>query len=112
MKMNRSRIARLSTLLFCSLGLASCAVPGQTRASWLLQGDIQNMINANELAHGHVFGGKVVNTKFISIDEQTITEHWIVKRGRREVTYVVRMTPSPRGGTDFEVTLPEEDRLK
>ena len=106
-------LSKLIKVVFLSMGIViftACATPGQTKADYLLQGKIQNMINANEIAHGHMFGGKVVDTKVVSIEGQTVIEHWIVKRGDHNLNYEVKLTPSPRGGTDIQVTLPEEDR--
>ena len=106
-------LSRLIKVVFLCLGIAifsACSTPGQTRADYRLQGTIQSMINANELAHGHIFGGRVVDTKVVSTEGQTVIEHWIVKRGDHNVIYEVYLTPSPRGGTDIRITLPEEDR--
>jgi len=68
------------------------------------------MINSNELVRGHVFGGKVLDTKVISIKNDVVTEHWYVERGDREVIYIVQLIPNAEGGTDLRFTLPEEDR--
>ena len=100
----------LVLLLLSAVMLAGCATPGETRADYRLQGDVQSMINANEIAQGHPFGGRVVDTKVLSEDTGIITEEWHVKRGARTVTYTVKFTPSPKGGIDIVVTLPEEDR--
>jgi hypothetical protein len=108
--MNFSRSIKVILLGLYIAIFSGCATPGQTKANYLLQGDIQNMINANELAHGHIFGGRVVDTKAVSTEGLTVIEHWIVKRGDHNVIYEVKLTPSPRGGTDIEITLPEEDR--
>jgi len=101
----------LPALLAC-LSLGACATPGETQAGWRLQNDIEKLINMNEFAHGYIlsFGSRVVDTKVVSVDGNVITEHWFVKRGDRQVMYVVKMTPSPRGGTNFTVTLPKEDQ--
>src|SRR5207253_2891203 len=106
----RNCLMQIITTIVAACSLLGCATPGQTKANYILQGDIQNTINANELAHGHVFGGRVVDTKVISTEGQTVTEHWIVKRGDHNVIYEIKLTPSPRGGTDFRVTLPKEDQ--
>ncbi len=82
--MSRQRSASLIVILLC-LALAGCRTPGDTVTDYNLQGDIQAIINANELAHGHWFGGRVVDTKFVSESEGTVTEHWYVKRGSHEV---------------------------
>ena len=113
MRVRTMNLSKLIKVVFLSLGIvifSACSTPGQTKADYLLQGKIQNMINANELAHGHIFGGKVVDTKVVSSEGQTVMEHWIVKRGDHNVTYEVKLTPSPRGGTDIQITFPEEDR--
>ena len=101
---------RALTFVFLVTAITGCATPGETRAGYILQGDVQNIINANEIAHRHPFGGRVVDTKVLSEDAGTITEAWHVKRGAKIVIYTVEFTPSPQGGTDFRVTLPEEDR--
>jgi hypothetical protein len=64
------------------------------------------------MAHGHVFGGSVADTKVISEDRGVVVENWFVTRGDHKVTYIVKLTPSPQGGTDINVTLPEEDQKK
>ncbi len=101
---------RVLTFVFLVVAITGCATPGETRADYILQGSVQNVINANEIAQGHPFGGRVVDTKVLSEDAGTITESWHVKRGPKTVTYTVKFTPSPKGGTDINVTLPEEDR--
>ena len=97
-------------MILCCLALSGCATPGETRAGYLVQGKVQEIINANELAHGHVFGGRVVDTKIVSEEGETVTEHWYVKRGGEEVIYTVMLAPSADGGTDIRVQLPEQDR--
>ena len=62
------------------------------------------------MAHGHPFGGKVVDTKFVRKDGATVIENWFVERGDDNVVYEVHLTPSPQGGTDIEIVLPAEDR--
>ncbi len=104
------RCIRALTFVFLLVAITGCATPGETRADYTLQGSVQSMINANEIAHRHPFGGRVVDTKVLSEDAGTITEAWHVKRGGKIVIYTVELTPSPEGGTDFRVTLPEEDR--
>ena len=106
----RNCLLQVITVIVAACSLLGCASPGQTKANYQLQGDIQSAINANELAHGHIFGGKVVDTKVISTEGQTVTEHWIVNRGNHNVIYEIKMKPSPRGGTDFRVNLPKEDQ--
>ena len=103
-------VTQIITAIVAACSLLGCATPGQTKANYQLQGDIQSLINANELAHGHVFAGRVVDTKVISTEGQTVTEHWIVKRGDHNVTYEIKLTPSPRGGTDIRVGMPKEDQ--
>ncbi len=107
---NMKRCIRVLTFVFLLVAITGCATPGETRADYILQGSIQSVINANEIAQRHPFGGRVVDTKVLSEDAGTITEAWHVKRGARTVTYTVKFTPSPKGGTVFEVTMPEEDR--
>ena len=108
--MNTKNPHILALLLLCPVMLVGCATPGETRADYRLQGSVQNIVNANEMAQGHIFGGRVVDTKVLSDDAGTVTEAWHVKRGARTVTYTVKFTPNPTGGTDINVILPEEDR--
>ncbi len=101
--------------------LAGCATPGETHADYRLQGSVQNMINANELARGYIFGGRVVDTKAVSSDDKNTVEEWVVQRGflrgpdlfgilpSHTVTYTVTFTPDPEGGTHIHMELPEED---
>ena len=107
-------MASLRTRTLCAgilvAALVGCATPGETRAGYLLQGDVQNIINANELAQGHPFGGRVVDTEVVSEEGGTVVEHWYVQRGDHQVVYLVTLTTNPAGGTDIRVTLPEEDR--
>ncbi len=104
------RCIRALAFIFLVAAITGCATPGDTRASYILQGDVQSIINANEIAQGHLFGGRVVDTKALSEDAGTITEAWHVKRGAKIVIYTVEFTPSPQGGTDIRVAIPEEDR--
>ena len=104
------RCIRALAFIFLVAAITGCATPGDTSAGYVLQGDVQSMINANEIAQGHPFGARVVDTKVLSEDAGTITEAWHVKRGAKIVIYTVELTPSPRGGTDIRVHLPEEDR--
>ncbi len=101
---------RVLTFVFLVVAITGCATPGETRASYILQGHVQQIINGNEIAQGHLFGGRVVDTKVLSEDAGTITEEWHVKRGLRTVIYTFEFTPSPKGGTDIFFLLPEEDR--
>ena len=103
---------RLLTFVFLIVAITGCVTPSETHADYILQGSVQNMINPNEIAQGHPFSGRAVDTKVLSEDAGIITEAWHVKRGARTVTYTVKFTPSPKGGTDFIVTLPEEDRKR
>ena len=98
------------TFVLLVVAITGCVTPGETRADYIVQGSVQNMINANEIAQGHPFGGRVVDTSVLSVDAGTITESWHVKRGAKTVTYTVKLTPSPEGGTDIAMSLPEEDR--
>ncbi len=104
------RCIRVLTFVFLLVAITGCATPGETRADYILQGSIQCVINANEIAQRHPFGGRVVDTKVLSEDAGTITEAWHVKRGAKIVIYTVEFTPSPQGGTDIRVAIPEEDR--
>jgi len=97
------------TFVFLGVAITGCATPGETRAGYILQGDAQSIINGNELAQGHLFGGRVVDTKVLSEDAGTITEEWHVKRGARTVIYTFEFTPR-EGGTEIFFLLPEEDR--
>ena len=92
-------------LVLSLLGLVclACSTPGETRASYTLQGDIQSMINTFELADGHSTGGRVVDTKVVSVSDSQAVEDWYVARGDHRVVYRVTMVPSPQGGTDFRV---------
>ena len=102
--------------------LSSCATPGETSASYILQGDIQAIINANELVHGKLFGARVADTTLVSTDGEAVTEDWMVTRGpllgfdlfgllpAKIVVYEVVITPDSQGGTNFIVKFPVEDR--
>ena len=103
------RSVSLIVISLC-LVLAGCATPGETRADYRLQGSVQNIINANEMAHGHIFNWGVVDTKVLSEDAGIVTEAWHVRRWVRTVTYTVKFTPDPKGGTNIHVDFPEEDR--
>ncbi len=101
---------RVLTFVFLLVAITGCVTPGETRAGYILQADVEGMIDANEIAHGHPFGGRVVDTKVLSEDAGTITEAWHVKRGAKTVVYTVTLTPDPEGGTYISMTMPEEDR--
>ncbi len=104
------RCIRALTFVFLVTAITGCAVPGETRTNYTLQSDVERMIDMNEFAHGHIFGGSVVDTKVLSEDAGIITEAWHVKRGASTVIYTVTLTPDPEGGTYIGLTMPEEDR--
>ena len=100
---------RVLTFVFLLVAITGCVTHGETRAGYILQSDVEAFIGMNEMAQGHFFGGRVVDTKVLSEEAGTITEAWQVKRGARTVKYTVKFTPSPKGGTELKITLPEED---
>ena len=103
---------RILTFVFLVVAITGCAVPGETRAGYILQGSVESMIDANEFARGYIFGGRVVDTKVLSEDAGIITEAWHVKRGAKTVIYTVTLTPDPEGGTYIGLTIPEEDQKR
>ena len=101
----------VATLLFCAL--AACAIvpstlPGKTVASPVLQRDILQMILALDSGGDKDCNQrKIVNTEIVSpptsANSFTSVERWTLDRCGKPIPYQVIMSPSPRGGTDFNV---------
>lgn len=85
--------------------MSAMNVPGQTSADLRLKGDILNIINILEQAQGCLY--KIVDTKFVKIEDSTVHEDWVVNSCGKDVIYEVKLTPDSRGGTMFGVRSPE-----
>jgi hypothetical protein len=109
--MRLSRCITSIVWLAC-VAVVGCATPGETCADRRVQGDVTDIIKGNELAHGHLFGVSVKDTKRVSAQGTTVVERWYVERGDHVVIYTVKLTPSKKGGTDIEVSMPDEDQKK
>lgn len=103
---------KLSTFIITALIISGCvtmsaiSVPGQTSASLQLKADIINMINILERTQGCSY--KIVDTKFVKIEGDTVYEDWVVNSCGKDIVYEVKLTPDPRGGTMFGVKSPEK----
>ena len=114
--MNRCvRIRSLSTPFGCSLlatalltSLVGCQLfwtaPGSTIADSTLQRDVRGMIGIYEAADGGSEPANVVDTRFVTRDENRWVETWIIDRDGTQVEYNVQFRPSPIGGTDFTIS--------
>ena len=88
--------------------IGAMSIPGETIASLMLKADVLNMINMIENAQAPGCSHKVVDTKFVSMDGDTVNEEWIVKSCGKRIVYPVTFTPDPKGGTYFGVKTPSK----
>ncbi|MDP2938989.1 MAG: hypothetical protein Q8O13_02755 [Candidatus Omnitrophota bacterium] len=104
---------KLIFLLVLGVVLSGCAmvgpisVPGDTSASYTLRADIMHMIHIMQNAYAKSCSYKVIDTKAIGKEGNSILEEWTVLSCNKEVVYPVKLTPSPQGGTYFSVSTPE-----
>lgn len=82
---------------------AAPAPAGQkTAADPTLQRTIAGLIDQCEKRIGAT--GKVVDTRFVRLEDNTLVESWIVARGDEQVAYTVELTPGEKG---VEVGIPD-----
>ncbi|MFQ5580078.1 MAG: hypothetical protein ACE5FZ_05650 [Nitrospiria bacterium] len=96
--------------------LAGCANPPPARTNLdfrvhegrLQQTDhtMDSAEDSADSANNLIFGGRVIGTKVLSVEGEIITEQWRIRRGGREASYIVKLTPLPEGGTHIQVTSP------
>ena len=95
-----------AVLLSGCVSMSAMNVPGETKASLTLKTDILNMINMIENAQAPRCSHKLVDTKFVGMDGDTVNEEWIVESCGKNIVYPVQLTPDPAGGAYFGVTTP------
>ncbi|HIE65568.1 MAG: hypothetical protein ABGX83_10100 [Nitrospira sp.] len=102
------RTLGLLLLALSLLPFTGCAHPPiRTNLDFLIQGgELKQTAYAKGSANNLIFGGKVIDTKFLSVEGDVITERWRVNQGNIEASYVVKLTPLPGGGTRVQVTSP------
>ncbi len=93
----------------CLCGCSAMFVPGSTTASLTLKNDILGMINMIERSYAPGCFSRVVDTRVVGTEGNTVKEEWVVKSCGSEVIYPVEMTPDPKGGTYFGVKTPDKD---
>lgn len=99
-------------IIFICLLLFGCAtvrpinLPGNTVTSPQLRTDIIHMIDIIEKAQNPGCSYKIIDTKVVAKEENTIWEDWIIQSCSKNIVYSIRLTPSPRGGTDFSIKAP------
>lgn len=81
----------------------------KTAADPALQQDVTKLIDQCEQRFSA--SGRVVDTYFERLEDQTVIESWIVTRGTNEVVYLVKLTPSP-DGTEIGIQCPPKPRVK
>ena len=103
---------KMVSLIFFMVFACGCAtvIPGQTSASPRLKGDILGTINMIESSQAPGCSHKVVDTKAVGMDGDTVKEEWIVESCGKPVVYPVELTSDPNGGAYFRVTTPGKGR--
>jgi len=98
----------LLLLTLSLLPFTGCATqPSKTGLDFLVrEGRLEQTAMAKGSANNLIFGGRVIDTKFLSVEGDVITERWRVKRGDREASYIVKLTPLSEGRTQIQVTSP------
>ncbi len=84
------------------------SVPGNTAANNQLKGDIIRMINMVERAQAPKCSYKIVDTKIVGMEGNTVKEEWTIESCDKKIIYPVELTPDPRGGTNFGIKTPEK----
>ena len=97
-------------LMVAGLLVVGCAaaVPGKTVASPALQRDVTRLImTLDRASDAGCQERKIMNTEVLSVNRGggSATERWTVDRCGKPINYLVLLTQSPRGGTDFRVQL-------
>jgi hypothetical protein len=87
------------------------AEPGheKTAADPALQLGVTKLIDQCEREHGAA--GRVTDTRFEELVDQTVVESWIVTRDTAEVVYLVKLTPGAEG-VEIWVQCPPKPRVK
>ena len=88
--------------------ISAMNVPGNTVANNQLKGDIIHMISIIERAQAPGCSYKIVDTKTVGMEGNTVKEEWTVESCGKKIIYPVELTPDPRGGTYFGVKTPEK----
>jgi uncharacterized protein YceK len=104
---------KLIWLLVLGIILSGCAmigpisIPGETSASYTLKADIMHMIHIMQNAYAKGCSYKVIDTKVVGKEGDSILEEWTVLSCGKTVIYPIKLTPSPKGGTYFSVSTPQ-----
>ena len=95
----------LQWLCFTSCSSVS-AVPGETLASARLQYDVlQPILALDRAADPSCKKREIANTEVLSRTASERTERWTLNRCGKLVRYLVTVSPTPGGGTDFQVRM-------
>jgi len=103
---NTGRAGVMQSMLIASPVSDSDLTPLDTQtsgtvASAKLQSDVMGMIGILESAQGGSKQPIFVSASGAGKLGATVIEHWIVDSNGKKVVYEVKLTPSPRGGTDY-----------
>ena len=90
-------------------GRAAEPASEKTAADPALQADVTRLIEQCERTLGA--SGRVIDTAFERVDQQTVVESWIVGRVGAEVVYEVKLTPG-EDGVAVAVQCPPSPRVK
>ncbi len=101
-------LALLTSLAGCQLFWTA---PGTTIADSTLQRDVRRMVGVFEAADGGSDPANVVDTRYVSRDENGWVEIWVVDRGGTRIEYTVNFRASPMGGTDIAIKFPGTRRM-
>ena len=101
-------------ILFAPIAEAGKKLPGFSLADAKLQRDVTGNIQAMEtILGGGCRKSMVVDTEIVEsparLNVDRWVEHWTVDRCGTQVRYRVELTPSPKGGTDFGVSILEDE---
>ena len=102
----RRILFHLGAAILFALLLSNCSsVPGETLASTRLQHDLITPILAMDMVADPACKNRaIVNTEILARSATERTERWTVNRCGKLVRYLVILTPSPMGGTDYDVS--------
>lgn len=93
--------------------LTSCATapqaPGNTTTSPTLRADVWYYVRIYEKASNPNCEPKLVKTEVIDVQKtgghvKSVKERWTVECSGKITNYIITLTPSPRGGTDFSIS--------
>lgn len=86
-------------------------IPGDTVADNVLKVNILTMLYASEGSRlSKCKEHKIIDTKFLGWEGNIVLEEWTVSSCSEVITYKIKLIPSPAGGVDIVLTIPEKEQ--